>query len=66
MVQLVLLVLVLSVVVLVCVLVGAGAAGLARLDGASWPAAVTRGGAAFAGSLALGLSLLAFLVSTSR
>ncbi|MFH8382271.1 hypothetical protein ACH4E7_15165 [Kitasatospora sp. NPDC018058] len=41
------------VAMLVAVLVGTAAAYLARLDGATYPAAVTRGAAAFAATLTL-------------
>ncbi|MFG2916412.1 hypothetical protein ACGF0D_26415 [Kitasatospora sp. NPDC048298] len=41
------------VAVLVAVLAGSAAAYLARLDGATYPAAVTRGATAFAATLTL-------------
>ncbi|MFG3255998.1 hypothetical protein [Streptomyces sp. NPDC048172] len=61
--HLMLLALLLAVVVLAAALVGVAAGVLARIDGASYAAAVLRGGAAFAGSVALSLALLTFVLS---
>ncbi|MGW2057772.1 hypothetical protein ACWCOZ_28320 [Streptomyces sp. NPDC001840] len=55
--------LLLAVVALFCVLVGAAAGLLARIDGATYPTALLRGGLAFAGSATLSLALLTFLMT---
>ncbi|WP_046500567.1 hypothetical protein [Streptomyces odonnellii] len=59
--HLALLALLLAVVALFCALVGAAAGLLARIDGATYPAALLRGGLAFAGSATLSLALLTFV-----
>ena len=61
--HLMLLGLLLAVVGLFCTLVGAAAGLLARIDGASYAAALLRGAMAFAGSLTLSLALLTFLLT---
>ncbi|MFI5530841.1 hypothetical protein ACIA8O_20110 [Kitasatospora sp. NPDC051853] len=52
-----------AVVVLAALMVAAGAGKLARLDGASWPAAVVRSGVAFAGTLTLAAVLVGAVVA---
>ncbi|MGW2479430.1 hypothetical protein ACWCWQ_06255 [Streptomyces sp. NPDC001571] len=52
--------LLLAVVGLFCTLVGGAAGLLARLDGATYAAALLRGAVAFAGSATLSLALLTF------
>ncbi|MEU9615161.1 hypothetical protein AB0D56_26980 [Streptomyces sp. NPDC048209] len=42
-----------ALVIVIALLAGAGAAKLARLDGATYPAALTRGAAAFAATVTL-------------
>ncbi|MFF9100062.1 hypothetical protein ACF1AU_05650 [Streptomyces rubrogriseus] len=53
----------LATVLTVSLASGAAAAALARWDNASVPAAITRAGAAFAGTLTVGLALTALLIS---
>lgn len=61
--HLMLLVLLLAVVALFCTLVAAAAGLLARIDGASYPAALLRGALVFGGSATLSLALLTFVIS---
>ncbi|MCZ1011987.1 hypothetical protein ACFW81_07510 [Streptomyces angustmyceticus] len=62
-IHLMLLVLLLAVVALFCTLVGAAAGLLARIDGATYAAALLRGAVAFAGSATLSLALLTFALA---
>ncbi|OIJ69754.1 hypothetical protein [Streptomyces mangrovisoli] len=62
-VHLMVLVLLLAVVTLFCILVGAAAGVLARIDGATYAAALLRGAAAFAASVTLALALLTFALT---
>jgi hypothetical protein len=59
--HLMLLVLLLTVAALFCTLVGAAAGLLARIDGATYAAALLRGALAFGGSATLSLALLTFV-----
>ncbi|MFE3497652.1 hypothetical protein [Streptomyces sp. NPDC059175] len=62
-IHLMLLALLIAVVALFCTLVGAAAGLLARIDGATYATALVRGAAAFAGSAALSLALLTFVLT---
>lgn len=62
-IHLMLLLLLLAVVALVCTLIGAVASLLARIDGATYAAALLRGAVAFAGSATLSLALLTFVAT---
>ncbi|MDI6521423.1 hypothetical protein QMA61_35170 [Streptomyces coelicoflavus] len=53
----------LATVLTVSLASGAAAAALARWDNASVPAAITRAGVTFAGTLSVGLALTALLIS---
>ena len=55
--------LLLAVAALFCTLVGAAAGLLARIDGATYAAALLRGVLAFAGSATLTLALLTFVLT---
>lgn len=57
------LLLLLAVVVLFSTLIGAAAVVIARIDGASYPAALVRGAVAFTGSATLSLVLLSLLLT---
>lgn len=62
-IHLLLLALLLTVVALFCTLVGAAAGLLARINGATYAAAVLRGALAFGGSATLSLALLTFVLT---
>lgn len=53
-------------VALVSTVVGTSAGVLARMDGHSWPSAISRGAMAFAGAFTLGLAILAFVSTWPR
>ncbi|MGW1396826.1 hypothetical protein ACWD6Q_34805 [Streptomyces nigra] len=55
-----------AVLTLFCTLVGAAASLLARIDGATYAAALLRGAVAFAGSATLSLALLTFAITAGR
>jgi hypothetical protein len=61
--HLALLLLLLAVVTLFCMLIGAAAGLLARIDGATYATALLRGATAFAGSAALSLAILTFVIT---
>ncbi|WP_329013684.1 hypothetical protein [Streptomyces sp. NBC_00690] len=52
-----------AIVTVVAVLAAAGAGKLARMDGATYPAALTRAGVAFAGVLTLAAAMTAALTA---
>jgi hypothetical protein len=64
--HLMLLALLLAVLTLFCTLVGVAVGLLARIDGATYAAALLRGAVAFAGSATLSLALLTFAITAGR
>ncbi len=48
------------VIALLAAIVGAAAGILAKMDGNSWPSAISRGAMTFGGAFTLGLAVLAF------
>ncbi len=54
----------LAIILTLALAAGIAAAALARWDNATVPAAITRAGIAFAGTLSLGIAFTALLVST--